>query len=258
MRRLALPAAGLCGLAVAVVPALAADREIKTSGSSFSPSDVTVAPGDSVTIKNSGGNHDLYWKDGAPGHPGPAPEVGDTGQWSSSRSFTADDVDKSFRFFCSVHSDDQGVGMDGIVRVSADDGGGGTTTGGTTTGGTTTGGTTTGGATPPPPPPPGGTTPSTTPAPSEADGTPPRVTGVRRSATRRGVEVRLTLDEPATITVRLFRGARRVARQTFVVDDGSVRLRLRRPLRPGRYRVRLALVDGAGNRATRSLSVRVK
>jgi plastocyanin len=255
MRRLVLPVAGLCGLALAVVPALASDKQINASGTSWSPDDVTVNPGDKVTISNpNGGNHDLYWKDGAPGHPGPAPNIGDTSTWSSERTFSDADVGKTFRFYCSVHSDDQGVGMDGIVRVVAAGGSGTTTTTNPPPGGTTTTSTT-----PPPPPPPGGTTTSTTPPPpSGGDTTAPRATRARSSASRRGVTVRLTLSEAATVTLRVFRGPRRVARRVFDVQSGAVKLRIRRALRPGRYRLRLTLVDDAGNRSSKSLRARVK
>ncbi len=229
MRRLALPLAGLCGLALAVVPALASDKQINASGTSWSPDDVTVSPGDKVTIANpNGGNHDLYWKDGAPGHPGPAENIGDPNPWSSERTFGEADVGKTFRFFCSVHSDDQGNGMDGIVRVVA----AGSSSGTTTT--TQPGGTTTTSTTPPPPPPGGTTTTSTTPPPPPGeDTTAPRATNPRSSASRRGVTVRITLSEAATITLRVYRGPRRIARRVFDVESGRVTLRLRRALRRG-------------------------
>jgi plastocyanin len=252
MRRLAFPAAGLCGLALAVVPALAANETITTGSSRFTPSSVTVAPGDTVTIHNgSQGNHDLYWDDNAPGHPGASKgSVGDSTDWSTQRTFSAADDGKSFGFYCSIHKD---FGMVGTVKVSSAPPPSGTTTGGG--GGTTT-------STTPPPtqttPPPGGTTTSTTPLPP-ADTAAPRPTSIRRSATRKGVVVRLTLDEPATITLRLLRGPRRVARKTFEVDDsGAVRLKLKRKLKPGRYTIKLALEDAAGNRSSRTLSARVR
>ncbi|HEX8121357.1 MAG TPA: plastocyanin/azurin family copper-binding protein [Solirubrobacteraceae bacterium] len=251
MRRLLFPAAGLCGLALAVVPALAADQTITTSGNRFSPSTVTVAPGEKVTIHNGDtGNHDLYWDDNAPGHPGTTKgSIGDTSDWSTERSFTASDDGKSFGFYCSIH---KGSGMVGTVKVSSAPPPGTTTGGGTTTSTSTT----------PPPtqttPPPGGTTPGSTNPLPPADTTAPRPTAVRRTATRKGVVVRLSLDEPATITLRLLRGARRVARKTFEVDSGAVRLKLKRKLRPGRYTIRLTLVDAGGNKATRSLSARVR
>ena len=249
MRRLALPVAGLCGLALAVVPVLAADQTITTSGNAVSPKDVTLAPGEKVTIHNGGGGfHDLYWDDGAAGHPSAG--FGDNTDWSTERAFAADDAGKSFRFYCSVHGGPGGSGMSGIVRVSSPGGGGGTTTTSTT-------------------PPPGGTTTSTTPPPGDtntnpsanpppADTTPPRVTGARGTATRTGLRVRLTLSESSTITLRLLRHGRRIARRTYHVRSGAVVLRLSRRLKRGRYAIRLLVLDASGNRATKSLSARVK
>lgn len=256
MRRLVLPVAGLCGLALAVVPALAADQTITTSGNSFSPDDVTLAPGEKVTINNGGGGfHDLYWDDGASGHPSAG--FGDNSNWSTERAFAAGDDGKSFRFYCSVHGGPGGAGMAGIVRVSSG-GGGGTTTTSTTPppGGTTTTSTTP----PPPPPPPGGTTTTSTtpPPPSGEDTTAPRATNARSFASRRGVTVRLTIDETATITLRLFRGPRRIALRRYEVESGRVTLRLRRALRRGRYSITLRLVDDAGNRSARSFRKRVR
>lgn len=256
MRRLALLASALAGFALAVVPALADNQSVGTSGSSFTPAKVAVKPGEKVTISNTGmGFHDVRWVDGAPGYT-PANTTG----WSHERTFT---TAGEFVFYCSVHGS-PGGGMRGTVYVNeagtvpGGGGGGGTTTTSTTPppGGTTTTSTT---PPPPPPPPPGGTTSTSTPPPPPgSDTTAPRVSGARSSASRRGVTVRLTLSEPATITLRVFRGARRVARRTFEADDGSVTLRVRRALRRGRYSLRLALVDAAGNRSTRSLSARVR
>ena len=246
MRRVVLPVAGLCGLAVAVVPALAADQTVSTSGSSFVPADVAVRPGEKVTIHNGGmGYHDLNWADGAPGQP-----VEGFHDWSTDRTF---DAPGEYVFFCDVHGSPTS-GMRG--RVHVDDAG---TVPGSGGGG---GGTTTSTSTSPPPPPPGGaTTTETTPAPApaeEEDTTPPRVTRVWRSASSRGVKVRLELSEPATITLRVLRRKRRIARRTFDAVAGEVTLRVRRPLAGGRYRLRLRIEDAAGNRARRSLAVRVR
>lgn len=253
MRRLALPVAALCGLAVAVVPALAANQTVSTvAGNDFSPARVAVKPGEKVTIHNgSRGLHDLNWADGATGQP-----VENTTDWSTERTF---DAAGEFVFYCDVHGDPSG-GMRGTVYVNdagtVPDGGGGG--GGGTQTATNPGGTTT--STTPPPGetvPPGGTQTATTGAPP-ADTSPPRATGARVSATRRAVVVRATLSEPAKVTVRVLRRGRRLARRVFDAQAGKVTLRIRRPLRRGRHSVRLTLVDAAGNRATRALSARVK
>lgn len=251
MRRLALPLAAACGLAVAVVPALAANQTVTTEGSDFVPDRVAVMPGETVTIHNGGrGLHDLNWADGAPGQP-----VENTTDWSTQRTF---DADGEYVFFCAVHGSATS-GMRGTVYVNAagtlPTGGGGT---GTQTSTTPPPGTTT--STTPPPGetvPPGGTQTATTGAPPP-DASPPRATGARVSATRRALVVRMTLSEPAEVTVRVFRRGKRLARRTFDAKAGAVKLRVPRKLRAGRYSVRLTLVDAAGNRATRSLSARVK
>ena len=249
MRRLAFPVAGLCGLALAVVPALASHQSVTTSGNTFTPNLVNVEQGGGhdVTIRNGGmGNHNLLWADGAPGESGATQSDPSFLNWSVTRKFDSEPAG-DYVFYCSVHGT-ANSGMRGTVRVGG--GGGGTTTGGTTTTSTT-----------PPPtettPPPTGTTTQTTPPP--ADTTPPRITRARTRATRRGVTMRLTLSEPAAIRARLFRGFRRLLRRTFDVErSGTVTLRLRRALRRGRYRIVLTLADDAGNLARRTLRVRVR
>ena len=259
MRRIALVAAALAGFALAVVPALADDQSVGTSGSSFTPSKVAVKPGEKVTITNTGrGFHDVNWVDGAPGY-GPANST----EWTHSRTFS---TAGEYVFYCSVHGS-ASSGMRGTVYVNeagtvpGSGGGGGGTQTSTSTSTTPPPGGTTDTSTTPPPPPPGGTTEtSTTPPPpsGQSDTVAPSATRVRRSASRRGVTVRLTLSEPATVTLRIFRGARRIARRTFDVESGRVVLRLRRALKSGRYRLKLGLVDAAGNRSSRSLPARVK
>jgi plastocyanin len=242
MRRLALPLAGLCGLALAVVPALAADQTVNVQGTSFVPATVTIAPGEKVTVKKSGGLHDLYWTDDAPGHPSTPKGSGDPAPWETERTFPAAG---DYVFYCSVHGSAAG-GMRGVVRVRAPEtGGGGTTTSdqppptGTTTSEQ---------------PPPGGTTTDQAPA---ADSAAPRVLTASATATRRGVRVRLTLDERATVTARLFRGRRLLVLRTVLVRP-KLSFFLARRLRRGPYSVRLRLEDVAGNVARRSLSARLR
>jgi plastocyanin len=258
MRRLALPVAGLCGFALAVVPALADDQSVTASGTSFSPNRVGVKPGEKVTVSKSGsgGFHDLHWVD-TDENEEPLPT---NSAWSHERTFTADG---EYVFFCSYHGAPNS-GMRGTVYVNATGtvpgSGGGTTTTGTTT--TTTGGGGGGGPTQTQPPPGGtNTTPSpggtqTTPAPGD-DTTAPRMESARVSASRRGVRVTVTLSEPATVVARLLRGRRTVARRTVQVTD-ELTFRIRRSLRKGRYRIRLVVSDDAGNVARRLLRTRVR
>src|SRR5215213_2063092 len=111
MRRLLLPVAGLAGVALAVVPALAADQTVTTSGNNFSPNRIGMVVGDTITIHNGGGGlHDLNWADG-----------GDTGQpventtdWSEERTFNANG---EYVFYCDVHGSPTS-GMRGTVYVN--------------------------------------------------------------------------------------------------------------------------------------------
>ncbi|MDQ5807842.1 MAG: plastocyanin/azurin family copper-binding protein, partial [Actinomycetota bacterium] len=133
MRRIALLASALAGFALAVVPALADNQSVGTSGSSFTPSRVAVKPGEKVTISNTGqGFHDVVWVDGAPGY-GPANNT----QWNHERTFASAG---EFVFYCSVHGSETG-GMRGTVYVNeagtVPSGGGGGGGGGTTTTSTT-------------------------------------------------------------------------------------------------------------------------
>ena len=91
-----------------------------------------------------------------------------------------------------------------------------------------------------------------------AEDTPPRGVpgGFRATATRRGVRVRLELDEPATVDrAARPRGRRTLARRTVEVL-GELVFRIIRRLRRGRYSVVLELEDAAGNVARRSLAAR--
>jgi plastocyanin len=234
MRRLALPVAALCGLALAVVPALAADAVIdaRSGPNRFEPSTVTINVGDKVTIRNTLGNglHNVRWEDRQEAEMDVGP------QWTTERRFT---TAGTYRFYCEPH---RGGGMVGTVNVQGPPA-------------TSVPGTTSTQEQPPPPPPTdtGGTVPS----PPPPDTTAPAATRTRVLASRRGVRLRFTLSEPAEAIVRVLRRGRRVARRTFDLRAGRVSVRVRRALRPGRYRIRLTLVDAAGNRSSRSLRARV-
>lgn len=220
--------AAACGALVSV-PALGQDSSIGTSGSSFSPDDVTVTPGSTVTITNSGGgaaSHDLVWEDGAPGVSPATPT-----RWSTSRTFPSEG---SFRFYCSVHGAPGGVGMSGIVRVRAP-------SSGTQPGGTQT----------VPPPEPGA------PAPA-ADVTPPRITRAAVARRRTGVRVRFRLSEAARVAIRIRRGGRTVTRRVYRRRPvGTSILLVRTRMTPGRLGIRIDAVDGAGNASRRTLALRI-
>ncbi len=90
-----------------------------------------------------------------------------------------------------------------------------------------------------------------------ADTTPPAMTGARATATRRLFTLRVTLDEPARVAVRVLKGGRTVTRRTFSGRRGANRFRIRRAFPRGRLRARIVARDAAGNATrARSLSVR--
>jgi plastocyanin len=235
IRRVALPAAALAGLAVAVVPALAADQTVRaTMDDKFSPETVTVAAGEKVTIVNENqGFHDLKWNDR------PQREFAAGANWTSERAFTAADDGKVFRYVCQIHSDGSSTGMVGRVVVGSGSAG---TAPPTQTG---TGST--------PPPAPGGT--RTRPRDTRA----PRLTRPVARATRSGVTVTLRLSEPASVSVNVTRRGRRVVLRTFRVRrSGRATLRIRRRLATGALVVRVRAIDASGNRSpTRTLRPRV-
>ena len=248
-KRLALPLAGIAGLAVAVVPALAADQtiEARDNPNRFEPKTVTVDPGNKVTITKGATAlpHNVHWDDRGGAEMG-ASNAG----WSTERSFSAADAGKTLRFYCEPHGGPDGAGMSGSVVVT---GGSGTTTQTQPTQPATT---TT-------PPPGGGTTTGTTTAtlpPPESDDDAPTLSRLRGTATRRVLTVRLGVDEAGDVIVTVTRNGRRVVRRTFERSgSGNATLRIRRRFPRGRLVVRVHAVDAAGNRSSaRTLRLRVR
>jgi plastocyanin len=250
----------------AVVPALAGDRTMAaeatdftvnaTPSNQFTPATVTIAVGDKVIWKNTGGTHNVSFNDGSYKQPPqPAPPQG----WVTpvERTFT---TAGSFAYICDLH----GPSMSGRVVVQAPGTGststggstGGSTAGTTTGGGTTTSGggttTTTGG---------GGTTTSEHPPPptgGDDDNVRPRLTALSVTWQKGRLVIRFRSSERATLSGLL---ARRTGRR--FTDAGSLRrlvvaglnvLRLRRTatgrlITPGRYRLSLLAFDRSGNRS---------
>jgi plastocyanin len=95
-------------------PAALANNQAVTLdlSNTFTPSTVTVFQGETVTWNNTGGFHNVKFDDGSytqPASPQSAP-------WTVSRTFT---TPGSFRYYCQVHGGPGGVGMSGIVNVTA-------------------------------------------------------------------------------------------------------------------------------------------
>jgi plastocyanin len=263
LRHLAALAAGIVAALLATgLPASASNQQIAAHSSDFTwvPSHVDIHTGESVTWSNDDGPHNVcVFKPGSSGDACDEFRNGDPHlDWSSytnSHTFT---VAGTYNFFCQVHGSKTGAGMSGTVTVTADQ----TTTTTTTTTGTGTGTSTT----PPPETQPTDTT--TTPTETQrttADTTAPSFTGkVKRKSARKSVILTFGSSEAADLEVTVTRrapGARsfkRVGLATLKVKAGSNTVTLPRKaagsLRRGSYRVKLVLVDAAGNRsAARSL-----
>jgi plastocyanin len=87
-----------------------------TSSDQFTPADVTVTAGETVTWNNvGGGRHNVVFDDGS----FTQPAAGDTSNWSVARQFN---TVGNFRYYCVVHGGPGGSGMSGIVHVVASPG----------------------------------------------------------------------------------------------------------------------------------------
>jgi plastocyanin len=203
------------------------------ASASFSPNNVNVTVGDTVTVVNgsagAGRPHDLIWQDGAPGFATAQPPfTANMMPWTSSRTFT---TPGDFPFVCSFH---QSIGMTGVVHVAAAPAPAPPATG-TTTSTTTTTTTTTSGP---------------------ADVTAPTFTSAAK-ATRRAVTLKLRLSESSKVTVVVRRGKRTIARKRFATPlTGRQTLRVPVRTRPGRLTVTVTAVDAAGNTSRRTFGVR--
>lgn len=102
----------LAALLVPAAPAAAATHTVVASGTVFTPADVTIVQGDTVTWTNGGGEHNVRFDDGSFA----LPAAPDLSAWSVSRSFPAMGV---FRYYCERHGYPNGVDMSGAVHVNA-------------------------------------------------------------------------------------------------------------------------------------------
>lgn len=109
-------------LAVGTIPVFAAEHNVQVGPSlSFSPANLTIQPGDTVTWTNAGGTHNVEAADGSFRCANGCDGQGGNGNpsnnaWTASVVFNTVGV---FDYFCAVH---QGAGMTGRITVQ---GGGG-------------------------------------------------------------------------------------------------------------------------------------
>ena len=232
--------AALAGFALAVVPALAADHSVKTSGLSFAPKTITIAPGDKVIWSNpDAGNHNVKFDDG-----GLEKTASPSPVWNEEVSRTFPTAG-SYRYVCEQHEAD---GMTGTVVVQAP------ATTGTTTSTTPTTTTPAPTATPTPTPAPDGTTPAA------EDPVTVKLVGTRFTR-RTGVRLRVSSDRARTITGTLKRSGRTFGAVRFKVTAGTQTVRVtrttrRRALARGSYALTLRSSGARGLPVTVRFRVR--
>jgi plastocyanin len=249
---LALVAGLLTALLAAGLPASAADSSIAAVGASnWSPATVTIEPGEKVTWSNSTG----YAHNVCVSKPGSSPGTcdefssGDPADTWPAGGYSHTFAAGSYKFICTLHPN-----MEGTV------------TAGSTQTGTSTG-TGTGTSTTPPPdtqPTDTITVPTQTQT-APADTSAPAFTGkLKRRASRRSLIVELGASEASTLEATVFRrpprgrSFARVGQANVKVNAGRNTVTLPRKaagsVRKGAYRVKLVLMDAAGNRSgTRTL-----
>lgn len=267
MRARWLPLAALLGFAVAVVPALAANGSVTVGPAvAFTPSEVAIKPGESVTFSHTAGFHSVVF-DGSvtPFSGGTSNTNGppDSAPWSATATFP---TAGTYTFHCGYH----GSLMTGIVYVN-DAGTVPTPTVPIPTTTTETTPTTTTPTTTTPTP----TTPTrTTPSAPEIDKKPPSLANVAPTARSfcatagkrcrlAGVTFELTISEIATIDATLLKRPLHGSRGRFK-EFGKLHFTVRiagdnrfhftktaagRRLQPGSYRLKLTATDGSENRS---------
>jgi plastocyanin len=253
------------------IPASAADQSVQAGAFTWDRSQVNIAPGEKVTWSNPAGiAHNVCVA--KPGDTLDATAAsctefrnGDPSiDWSAYTNAHTFTTAGTYSFECQVHP----TTMNGTVVVGSGGGGGTTTTSTTTTGtGTNTGTGTT----------PTQTQTSTTPTQTQTstqttparDTTAPRfTTTIKRRATRRTLTLTFSSSEAGHLDATVFRrpphghSFARIGHASLKVRSGAntvtVPRRAAGTLRSGAYRVKLGLVDAAGNHSgTRVLTFKL-
>ncbi len=88
-----------------------------TNANEFTPDELAVKPGDSVTFSNAGGLHNVVWVEGAFDDGSQASPADPAFVWPSDpvRTFGAEGT---FSYYCEQHGTPSGAGMAGKVTVS--------------------------------------------------------------------------------------------------------------------------------------------
>jgi plastocyanin len=268
IRLLASLCAGLVlAFAVTDLPASATSQSIAAvSNTGWMPADVSIDPGDSVTWTNGTGlAHNVCVRRTNGTGCGEYRSGSPSASWPSEGFTHAFASDGTYAYICQQHP-----GMKGTITVGTGinpptDTGTGTGTSTTPTG-TGTGTSTT--------PPPGSQPTDTTTVPTQtgqstADTTAPGFTGkIKRRSSRKALTLELSATEPATLKTTVFRRPprgrtfTRVGQASLHVKKGrnvvSLPRKARGSLRSGSYRLKLQLVDAAGNKSvTKTLTFKL-
>ncbi len=107
--------------------AMAADQTVIVNSNNFSPSDITISIGDSVTFTNQGGFHNVVSDDGtSPNNAfrcanGCDGDGGNGDASSSNWSFTLTFLTpEMIGYYCGIHGGTGGSGMSGTINVIDD------------------------------------------------------------------------------------------------------------------------------------------
>jgi plastocyanin len=90
--------------------AFAATHEVQVISFRFEPATLTIAPGDTVRWRNTGGIHNVVSDDGSFGSGDP-----DSSAWTYSRVF---DTAGQYGYYCAPHGSPGGLGMAGSITVA--------------------------------------------------------------------------------------------------------------------------------------------
>ena len=108
-----------CGTVKSPTEPQGTPRTVMVSNFQFSPRELTVHAGDTVTWVNQGGFHNVTAEDGsfrcAEGCDGTAGDPS-AASWTFTRTFTA--IGRQ-AYYCEVHGGPGGTGMSGVITVEA-------------------------------------------------------------------------------------------------------------------------------------------
>lgn len=91
--------------------AVAATHEVQVISFRFEPASLTIAPGDTVIWRNTGGIHNVLADDRSFGN-----GAASSAAWTYSRVF---DAPGDFGYYCEPHGGPGGAGMAGMIKVAA-------------------------------------------------------------------------------------------------------------------------------------------